>query len=57
LFVILSKNEYNLKGFDYGKKVDEITREHGIIHGAFYKWRECLGYRVAKELRRVKEPD
>jgi putative transposase len=44
-----------LKEFDNGKKVEEITREHGISRAAFYKWRERYGGMTASELRRVKE--
>jgi putative transposase len=43
------------KEFDNGKKVEEITREHGISRAAFYKWRERYGGMTASELRRVKE--
>jgi putative transposase len=32
-----------LKEFDNGKKVEEITREHGVSRAAFYKWRERYG--------------
>ena len=44
-----------LKEFDNGKKVEEITREHGISRAAFYKWRERYGGMTASELKRVKE--
>jgi putative transposase len=44
-----------LKEFDKGKKVEEITREHGISRAAFYKWRERYGGMTASELKRVKE--
>lgn len=44
-----------LKEFDNGKKVEEITREHGISRAAFYKWRERYGGMTASELRRLKE--
>ena len=44
-----------LKEFDNGKKVEEITREHGVSRAAFYKWRERYGGMSASELKRIKE--
>lgn len=44
-----------LKEFDNGKKVEEITREHGVSRAAFYKWRERYGGMSATELKRIKE--
>ena len=44
-----------LKEFDNGKKVEEITREHGISRAAFYKWRERYGGMSGSELKRIKE--
>jgi putative transposase len=44
-----------LKEFDNGKKVDEITREHGVSRASFYKWRERYGGMSATELKRIKE--
>lgn len=44
-----------LKEFDNGKKVEEITRDHGVSRAAFYKWRERYGGMSATELKRIKE--
>ena len=44
-----------LKEFENGKKVEEITREHGVSRAAFYKWRERYGGMSATELKRIKE--
>jgi putative transposase len=44
-----------LKEFDNGKKVEEITREHGVSRAAFYKWRERYGGMSGSELKRIKE--
>lgn len=44
-----------LKEFDNGKKVEEITREHGVSRAAFYKWRERYGGMSGTELKRIKE--
>lgn len=44
-----------LKEFERGKKVEDITREHGISRAAFYKWRQRYGGMEASELKRIKE--
>jgi len=44
-----------LKEFDNGKRVDQITREHGVSSSAFYKWRSKYAGMNAKELKRLKE--
>jgi putative transposase len=44
-----------LTEFEIGKKVEEITREHGVSRAAFYKWRERYGGMSASELKRLKE--
>lgn len=44
-----------LKEFDNGKKVEEISREHGVSRATFYKWRERYGGMSATELKRIKE--
>ena len=44
-----------LKEFDWGKSVQEITRDHGVSASAFYKWRERYAGMSGKELKRVKE--
>lgn len=44
-----------LKEFDNGKKIEEITRTHGVSRAAFYKWRERYGGMTASELKRIKE--
>lgn len=44
-----------LKEFDNGKKVEEITRDHGISKAAFYKWRQRYGGLEASELKRIKQ--
>lgn len=44
-----------LKEFDNGKKVEDISREHGVSRATFYKWRERYGGMSATELKRIKE--
>lgn len=44
-----------LKEFEGGKKVEEISREHGISRAAFYKWRQRYGGLDASELKRIKQ--
>jgi len=44
-----------LKEFDEGKSVAEISREHGVSHAAFYKWRERYRGMNSSELKRLKE--
>lgn len=44
-----------LKEFEEGKSVAEISREHGVSHAAFYKWRERYKGMDASELKRLKE--
>lgn len=44
-----------LKEFENGKTAAELSREHGVSHAAFYKWRERYGGMSASELKRLKE--
>ena len=44
-----------LKEFDDGKNVEQISREHGISIGTFYKWRSKYAGMNSKELKRLKE--
>ena len=44
-----------LKEFDAGKKVEEISREHGVSRATFYKWRQRYGGMDATELKRIKQ--
>lgn len=44
-----------LKEFDNGKSAAEISREHGVSHAAFYKWRERYGGMSSSELKRLKD--
>jgi len=45
----------DLKEFDQGKTVGQITREHGFSRAAFYKWRQLYGGLKPTELKRLKE--
>lgn len=44
-----------LKEFEAGKRVQEITREHGVSAASFYKWRQRYGGLEGSELKRVKK--
>lgn len=44
-----------LKEFDAGKKVEDISREHGVSRASFYKWRQRYGGLEATELKRIKQ--
>ena len=44
-----------LKEFEQGKTVEQISREYGISHAAFYKWRQRYGGLEASELKRIKQ--
>jgi putative transposase len=50
-----SKISAILKEFDAGKKVEEISREHGVSRATFYKWRQRYGGMDATELKRIKQ--
>jgi putative transposase len=43
-----------LKGFDTGKSVIDITRDHGVISAAFYKWRSKYAGMNSQELKKLK---
>ena len=44
-----------LKEFEAGKKVEDISREHGVSRASFYKWRQRYGGLEATELKRIKQ--
>lgn len=44
-----------LKEQEHGKKVSEITREHGISDQTFHNWKAKYGGLSLSELKRVKE--
>jgi putative transposase len=44
-----------LKEQENGKKVSEITREHGISDQTFHNWKAKYGGLSLSELRRVKD--
>ena len=44
-----------LKEFEAGKKVEDISREHGVSRASFYKWRQRYGGLEASELKRIKQ--
>lgn len=44
-----------LKEFDSGKKVEDISRDHGVSRATFYKWRQRYGGLEASELKRIKQ--
>ncbi len=43
------------KEFDQGKRVEDLTRAHGIPRATFYKWRQRHGGMDASKLRRMKQ--
>lgn len=44
-----------LKEFDNGKRVEELTREHGVSWASLYKWRQRYGDMDASEMKRIQE--
>ncbi len=44
-----------LKEVESGTKVTEVTREHGICAGTFYRWRAKYGGLDVSEARRLKQ--
>ncbi len=44
-----------LKEVETGAKVTEVTREHGICAGTFYRWRAKYGGLDVNEARRLKQ--
>ncbi len=44
-----------LKEVESGAKVTEVTREHGICAGTFYRWRAKYGGLDVNEARRLKQ--
>ena len=44
-----------LKEFETGKSVEQISRDHSISTGTFYKWRSKYAGMSSKELKRLKE--
>ena len=44
-----------LKEVESGAKVTEVTREHGICAGTFYRWRAKYGGLDVSEARRLKQ--
>ena len=44
-----------LKEFDAGKKIQDVSREHGVSTATIYNWKAKYGGMEMNELRRVKE--
>lgn len=44
-----------LKEYEFGKSVEELSREYGFSRQTFYVWRQRYGGMDAKELKRVRE--
>ena len=44
-----------LKEFDAGKKIQDVSREHGVSTATIYNWKAKYGGMEINELKRVKE--
>lgn len=44
-----------LKEYDSGKKVQELTREHGISDATIYNWKKKYSDMQVNELKRLRE--
>ena len=44
-----------LKEFDAGKKIQDVSREHGISKATIYNWKAKYGGMEMNELKRFKE--
>ena len=44
-----------LREAEHGKAVSDLTRDHGIAPGTFYRWKSKYGGMENSELRRLKE--
>jgi len=44
-----------LKEFDAGKKLDVLSREHGVSKATIYNWKAKYGGMEMAELKRLKE--
>lgn len=44
-----------LREAEHGKAVADLTRDHGIAPGTFYRWKSKYGGMENSELRRLKE--
>ena len=44
-----------LKEAEAGRKVEDVSREHGISNGRYYQWKSKYGGMEASDLKRMKE--